>query len=135
MYESHGPGTFNVNPVGGTQGFYIGNTSLYDLMHSNNNDNNDNIFVNEKMTMMEVSCYYDYNKIASDETLSTLNDFYITSLELDDDSTFGIIDWGDGEKTYITSNVSEMIMHRYDKANVYTIKLSDNFKSIGLSKS
>ena len=107
--------------------------SLFDIMHRNTD--NYNYFVNEKMTMIEVSCQYDYNKIASNETLSTKNDFYITSLELDDDSTFGIIDWGDGEKTFITSDVSEMIMHRYDKANVYTIKLSDNFKSIGLSKS
>ena len=28
FYESHGPGTFNVDPIGGTEGFWIGETNL-----------------------------------------------------------------------------------------------------------
>lgn len=28
-YVSHGSGTFNVNPVGGLSGFYVGERSLY----------------------------------------------------------------------------------------------------------
>jgi hypothetical protein len=31
-YESHGSGTFNVNPIGGLSSFYIGNTSLADTL-------------------------------------------------------------------------------------------------------
>lgn len=28
FYESHGPGTFNIDPIGGTEGFWIGETNL-----------------------------------------------------------------------------------------------------------
>ena len=31
-YESHGPGTFNVNPYGGLAGFYIGEKTLYSIL-------------------------------------------------------------------------------------------------------
>ena len=30
-YKAHGPGTFNVNPVSGLSGFYIGETTLADI--------------------------------------------------------------------------------------------------------
>ena len=32
MYKSHGPGTFNINPLDGIKGFYIGESTLYDIM-------------------------------------------------------------------------------------------------------
>lgn len=31
-YKAHGPGTFNINPVGGLSGVYVGNTSLADVI-------------------------------------------------------------------------------------------------------
>jgi len=31
-YHSHGDGTFNINPIGGLAGFYIGDTSLNDIL-------------------------------------------------------------------------------------------------------
>ena len=31
-YPSHGPGTFNINPIGGLDGFYIGEQTLYELL-------------------------------------------------------------------------------------------------------
>lgn len=32
LYTSHGPGTFNINPVGGLGGFYIGEQTLYAIL-------------------------------------------------------------------------------------------------------
>ena len=32
MYNSHGDGTFNINPKDGTKGFYIGEKSLHDII-------------------------------------------------------------------------------------------------------
>ena len=32
QYTSHGPGTFNINPAGGLNGFYIGKQTLYAIM-------------------------------------------------------------------------------------------------------
>ena len=31
-YSSHGPGTFNINPAGGLDGFYIGEQTLYEII-------------------------------------------------------------------------------------------------------
>ena len=32
LYESHGPGTFNINPLGGLDGFWIGEQTLEDIL-------------------------------------------------------------------------------------------------------
>ena len=33
-YRSHGRGTFNINPVGGLRGFYIGETNMYEILQA-----------------------------------------------------------------------------------------------------
>ena len=40
MYKSHGPGTFNINPYGGLDGFWIGEQTLYAIL-TNKVDNGD----------------------------------------------------------------------------------------------
>lgn len=40
-YDSHGPGTFNINPVGGTDGFYIGEKKLSEVMSDGVSDKAD----------------------------------------------------------------------------------------------
>lgn len=37
-YVSHGSGTFNVNPVGGLSGFYVGEKNLYSILSSNRSE-------------------------------------------------------------------------------------------------
>ena len=65
MYESHGPGTFNINPAGGLDGFWIGEQTLTEIL-TNKVDNGDISATNPTFSnaVLAVGLNIDTNSVA-----------------------------------------------------------------------
>ena len=131
-YESHGAGSFNINPKAGLSGFYIGDKNFYSLLNSRVDDaiaKADIAYADGKNAFVVNIDYY-YSDISADEALSDKNDFYFASIELADDSNFFTVDWGDGSSLEAFVENTSMLKHTYEKPGTYCITISDDVKTI-----
>ena len=135
-YESHGAGSFNINPKQGLSGFYVGNENFssilgqYDLTAEEKTNN----AYDEGNTSFLVKIDYYYDDIQSNETLSVKNDFYFASIELADGSNFFTINWGDGSELEVFVENASMVKHTYQKPGMYCITVSDDVKTIQIMR-
>lgn len=131
-YESHGAGSFNINPKAGLSGFYIGNENFRTLLNTRTDDamsKANTAYANGKNAFVINIDYY-YSDISANELSSDKNDFYFASIELADDSNFFTIDWGDGSSLEAFVEDASMLKHTYEKPGTYCITVSDDVKTI-----
>ena len=72
-YESHGAGTFNINPVGDANGFYIGEKSLSSLMSESSTKVNAGIYGTElaaleSLSVVKIAAEDYYALVANEQT-------------------------------------------------------------------